>query len=112
VGVSSQRGQALPDGGPLRARDTPPLHSGPPAQQPHRGAARRHPPTPPEPSNRRMQRFNADKGFGFIEQDDGGPDIFVHFSAIQSIGFKELNENDKVEYDMVQKDHRRKMSSF
>jgi hypothetical protein len=45
--VSSRRGQALPDGGPLRARDTPPLHSGPPARQPHRGAARRQPATPP-----------------------------------------------------------------
>jgi hypothetical protein len=43
--VSSRRGQALPDGGPLRARDTPPLHSGPTARQPHRGAARRQPPT-------------------------------------------------------------------
>ena len=45
--VSSRRGQALPDGGPLRARDTPPLHSGPTARQPHRGAARRQPATPP-----------------------------------------------------------------
>ena len=45
--VSSRRGQALPDGGPLRARDTPPLHSGPTARQPQRGAARRQPATPP-----------------------------------------------------------------
>jgi hypothetical protein len=45
--ISSQRGQALPDGEPLRARDKPPLHSGPTARQPHRGAARRQPTTPP-----------------------------------------------------------------
>ncbi|GAA2683445.1 cold-shock protein [Streptomyces lunalinharesii] len=46
--------------------------------------------------------FNADKGFGFIAQDDGGPDVFVHFSAVQSAGFKELHDNDRVEYDLTQ----------
>ncbi|MFF4449981.1 cold-shock protein [Streptomyces sp. NPDC001502] len=46
--------------------------------------------------------FNAEKGFGFIQQDDGGPDVFVHFSAIQTTGFKELAEGAKVEYDVTQ----------
>ncbi len=46
--------------------------------------------------------FNGEKGFGFISQDDGQPDVFVHFSAIQSSGFKTLEENAKVEYDVTQ----------
>ncbi|CAL9363828.1 Cold shock-like protein 7.0 [Streptomyces sp. enrichment culture] len=46
--------------------------------------------------------FNAEKGFGFITQDAGGPDVFVHFSAIQSSGYRSLEENQKVEYDVVQ----------
>ena len=46
--------------------------------------------------------FNADKGFGFIAQDDGGQDVFVHFSATQSSGYKSLDENQKVEFDVTQ----------
>jgi CspA family cold shock protein len=45
--------------------------------------------------------FNDNKGFGFIQQEDG-PDIFVHFSEIQGEGFKTLNEGDVVEFEIVE----------
>jgi CspA family cold shock protein len=43
--------------------------------------------------------FNADKGFGFITPDEGGKDLFVHYSAIAGSGFKTLAENQKVQYE-------------
>lgn len=44
--------------------------------------------------------FNAEKGYGFISNDEGGDDVFVHFSAIQTEGYKTLNEGQKVEFDV------------
>lgn len=43
--------------------------------------------------------FNAEKGYGFISNDEGGADVFVHFSAIVSDGFKTLNEGQKVSFE-------------
>jgi len=44
--------------------------------------------------------FNEAKGYGFITQDEGGPDVFVHFSAIQASGFRTLSEGQKVSFDV------------
>jgi CspA family cold shock protein len=46
--------------------------------------------------------FNAEKGFGFIAPDDGSADVFAHFSEIASQGYRTLEENQKVEYDLTQ----------
>ncbi|MDQ3397436.1 MAG: cold-shock protein [Deinococcota bacterium] len=48
----------------------------------------------------KVKWFNGEKGFGFIEQGDGGADVFVHFSAIAGQGYKSLNEGDEVEYQV------------
>lgn len=45
--------------------------------------------------------FNGDKGYGFISQEDG-PDLFVHYSEIQSSGFRKLNEGDTVEFEVTE----------
>ena len=45
--------------------------------------------------------FNATKGFGFIEPDDGGKDAFVHISAVQEAGLQELREGQKVEFELA-----------
>ena len=44
--------------------------------------------------------FNAEKGYGFISNDDGSGDVFVHFSAIQGTGYRTLNEGQKVTYEV------------
>ncbi len=51
----------------------------------------------------KVKWFNAEKGYGFIEREDG-TDVFVHFSSIQGEGFKTLNEGDQVEFDITDSD--------
>jgi cold shock protein len=46
--------------------------------------------------------FNAEKGFGFITPDDGGADVFAHFSAIATSGYRTLDENQRVEFEIAQ----------
>ena len=46
--------------------------------------------------------FNAEKGFGFITQDDGGADVFVHYSAVDGSGYRSLDEGQRVEYVVTQ----------
>jgi CspA family cold shock protein len=52
----------------------------------------------------KVKWFNDQKGYGFIAKEDGSGDVFVHFSAVQSEGFKTLAEGDNVEFDVVDSD--------
>ncbi|GAB3290720.1 hypothetical protein GCM10027563_28460 [Parasphingorhabdus pacifica] len=52
--------------------------------------------------NGTVKWFNSEKGFGFIAPDEGGPDVFVHYSAIDASGFRTLEENQQVTYDVSQ----------
>ena len=55
--------------------------------------------------------FNAQKGFGFIQPDDGGKDAFVHISAVERAGLGDLNEGQKVQFDLVSDRRTGKMSA-
>ena len=50
----------------------------------------------------KVKWFNEKKGYGFITPDDGGKDVFVHFSAIEGTGYRSLKEDEAVEYDVVE----------
>lgn len=55
--------------------------------------------------------FNSTKGFGFIQPDNGGPDAFVHISAVERAGLRDLREGDKVSYELVADRKSGKMSA-
>ncbi|HEY1944109.1 MAG TPA: cold-shock protein [Roseiarcus sp.] len=55
--------------------------------------------------------FNATKGFGFIQPDGGGQDVFVHISAVERAGLRDLNEGQKVSYELVADQKRGKTSA-
>jgi CspA family cold shock protein len=53
-------------------------------------------------ANGTVKWFNSQKGFGFIQPDDGGSDVFVHISAVERAGLRDLNEGQKVSYEITQ----------
>ena len=62
-------------------------------------------------SNGTVKWFNSQKGFGFIQPDDGGKDVFVHISAVERAGLNTLNEGQKVSFDVVTDRKRGKSSA-
>ena len=50
----------------------------------------------------KVKWFNSTKGFGFIEPNDGGKDVFVHISAVKSAGMQDLDEGQEVEYELIE----------
>ncbi|MFJ3902824.1 cold-shock protein [Streptomyces sp. NPDC090025] len=56
------------------------------------------------PQQGTVKWFNAEKGFGFIAVDGGGPDVFVHYSSIVTSGYRALDENQRVEFEVTQGD--------
>jgi cold shock protein len=55
--------------------------------------------------------FNATKGYGFIQPQDGGPDLFVHISAVEQAGLRGLNENQQISYDAVKNSRTGKLAA-
>ncbi|CAH1670321.1 cold-shock protein [Chelatococcus asaccharovorans] len=55
--------------------------------------------------------FNVDKGFGFIQPDNGGPDVFVHITALERAGMRTLAEGQKISFDAVKDDRRGKVAA-
>ena len=62
-------------------------------------------------SNGTVKWFNGQKGFGFIQPDDGGQDVFVHISAVERAGMSNLNEGQKLSYELTKDSRSGKMSA-
>ena len=62
-------------------------------------------------ANGTVKWFNSTKGFGFIQPDDGGTDVFVHISAVERAGLRGLNDGQKIKYEMVRDKKSGKMSA-
>ena len=62
--------------------------------------------------NGKVKWFNPQKGYGFIEPEDGGKDVFVHFSALEAAGIGILNEGDSVSYEVVSEKGKEKASDL
>src|SRR4051812_35889870 len=88
---------AVTDRGPPRDRDAAP-GAGAPRGAPAGGAPQRE--LTGEKATGTVKFFNAMKGFGFIQRDDGQPDAFVHISAVERAGMPTLNEGDKLQFEL------------
>jgi CspA family cold shock protein len=62
-------------------------------------------------ANGTVKWFNGTKGFGFIQPDDGGQDVFVHISAVERAGLRDLRDGQKISYELVQDKRSGKMSA-
>ena len=62
-------------------------------------------------ANGTVKWFNGTKGFGFIQPDDGGQDVFVHISAVERAGMRDLRDGQKISYELVQDKRSGKMSA-
>ena len=62
--------------------------------------------------NGKVKWFNPQKGYGFIEPEDGGKDVFVHISALEAAGIGNLNEGDSVSYEVVSEKGKEKASDL
>lgn len=63
-------------------------------------------------ANGTVKWFNSQKGFGFIQPENGGEDVFVHISAVEKAGLRTLNENQKVSYELVEERGRKSASNL
>src|SRR5215469_2605567 len=86
---------------PVRTSERDGLMEGNPGSHAVWGSVQRPRSTRREMASGTVKWFNAEKGYGFISQTDGGPDVFVHFTAIETSGYRTLEENQRVEFNVT-----------